>query len=329
MSKIIGRQISAGLGVEKVRGTGQLTAEKWVKKTSAYIVDKTEKVIEDSTCGAVLEDSFNRRVIKKWVEGSLEGIVQADAIGYALYNIFGTVNTTGSTVYTHAFSLLQSILHPMLTVFIKNGDIEQYAYAGGMIGSLNISASMDDYVRYTANFMAKSGVANTDTVECDTEYDFIGKDITIKLADTEAGLSGATAVKIKAVDITFDQGLINDFCFGSYTPDDINNGKLSIEGSFTKNFIDTVYKTLNGNDSAKYMQIVIEGGTTIGSGSDKPTLTILMNKVMITDWAISGGSDELVEETVSFKAFYNKTDTEACTVTLKNLTQEYSVPVSD
>lgn len=329
MSKIIGRQISAGVGVEKVRGTAQLTAEKWFKKTSSYIVEKVENVIEDSVCGAVLEDAFNRRVIKKWAEGSIEGIVQADAIGYMFYNIFGTVNTTGSSVYTHVFSLSQSVLHPSLSIFVKYGGIEQNVHAGGMIGSLNITASIDDYVRDVANFIAKTGVANTDTVSCDTEYDFIGKDITIKIADTEAGLSGATAQKIKAVDITFDQGLISDFCFGSYSPDDINNAKLSIEGSFTRNFIDTTFKTLYGADTAKYMSITIEGGATIGSGSDKPTITILLNKVMVTDWALGGGNDELTEETVSFKAFYNSTDTESCTVTLKNLTPEYSTPVSD
>lgn len=329
MAKIIGRNISAGVSVEKVRNTAQLTAEKWVKKTSAYIEEKAESVIEDSTCGSVLEDSFNRRVIKKWVEGSLEGIVQADAIGYLLYNLFGTVNTTGSTVYTHVFSLLQTILHPTLSIFVKNGGIEQNVYAGGMIGSLNISASIDDYIRYNASFTAISGSANADTVTCDTEYDFIGRDITIKVADTEAGLSGATALKVKGLDITFDQGIIPNFVFGAYTPEDINNAKFSIEGTLTKDYIDTVFKTLYQNDSAKYMSITIEGGSTIGTGSDKPTLTILMNKVMINDWSLSGGADELVQETIGFKAFYNKTDTEACTVTLKNLTSEYSTPVSD
>jgi len=327
MSKIIGRNISVGFSVEKVRGTAQATTEKWMKKTTAYILEKAESVIEDSTCG-VLEDSFNRRVIKKWVEGSIEGTVQADAIGYILYALFGTVNTTGSSVYTHVFSVAQNIIHPSLTLFVKNGTIEQKNFAGGMVGTLNITASMDDYVRFNASFIAMSGSADTEAVSCDTEYDFVGKDVTIKVADTEAGLAGATALKVKSVDITFDQGLIPNYVLGAYTPEDINNGKFSVEVALTKDYIDTVFETLYQNDSAKYMSITIEGSQDIGTGSH-PTITLLLNKAMVTDWSISGGSDELVQEAITLKAFYNKTDTESCTLTLKNNTAEYSTPVSD
>lgn len=327
MSKIIGRNISVGFSVEKVRGTAQATTEKWMKKTTAYILEKSESVIEDSTCG-VLEDSFNRRVIKKWVEGSIEGIVQVDAIGYLFYSLFGTVNTTGSSVYTHVFSVAQNIIHPSLTLFVKNGTVEQKNFAGGMVNTLNLTASTDDYVRFNCAVTAKSGSADTEVVSCDTEYDFIGKDITVKTADTEAGLSSATATKVKSLDITFDQGIAPNFVLGSYTPDDINNTKFSIEGTIVKDYEDTVFETLYQNDSAKYVQITIEGVVDLGSGN-KPTITILLNKVMVNDWSISGGSDEIVQETIGFKAFYNKTDTESCVVTLKNKTAEYSTPVSD
>lgn len=327
MTKIIGRNVSIGFSVEKTRGTAQATVEKWMKKTNAFILEKSEVVIEDSTCG-VLEDSFNRRVVKKWVEGNIDGIVQVDAIGYLFYSLFGTVTTTGSTVYTHTFSVAQNIIHPSLTLWAKNGTIEENKYAGGMVNTLNITASLDDYVRFSSAVTAKSGTSDTDAVSCDVEYDFVGKDITVKVADTEAGLSSATASKIKSLDITFDQGITPNFVLGSYSPDDINNTKFSVEGTIVKDYEDTVFKTLYQNDSAKYVQITIEGEADIGSGSH-PTITILLNKAMINDWSIAGGSDEIIQETIGFKAFYNKTDTESCVLTLKNKTAEYDVPVSD
>ncbi len=327
MSQIIGREVQAGVSVESTRGTAKTTVEKWIKNVSAYILEKADNVVEDSTRG-VLEDSLNRRVVKKRIEGTIEGIAQADAIGYLLYNIFGAVVTTGSTVFSHVFNLSQSVTHASLSLFVKRGAVEQNVYSGGMISKLSLSASMDDYVRFSVDFIARLGASNSASPSYGTEYDFIGKDITIKIADTEAGLAGATATKVKSLDIEFDTGLIDDYVFGAYTPDDIFNTKLSIEGSIKKNYIDTVFKALYEADTAKYMSITIEGGATIGSGSDHPTITILLTKAMVTDWTLSGGADELVEEEIKFKGFYNATDSKACQITLKNLTSEYSTPPS-
>ena len=328
MAKIIGREVEAGFGVEKVRGTAQLTAEKWIKNTTAYIFEKSEVVNENSVRG-VLEDSLNRRVVKKKVEGTLEGIVQVDAIGYLIYNVFGAVSTVDNTgTYTHTFSVAQTNTHASLSTFIKEGAIQQKVFNNSMIGALTINASIDDYLRFNADFIASEGADNTDTPSYDTEYDFIGKDIVFKIADTEGGLAGATATCIKALDITFDQGLIEDYCFGAYNPADINNGKFSIEGTITKNRIDNTFKDLFLSDDSKYMQITITGGTVI-SGVTYPSITILLNKAMVTDWSESGGADELVEETISFKGFYNATDTESGTVIITNLTSEYDTPVSD
>ena len=170
--------------------------------------------------------------------------------------------------------------------------------------------------------------ANSDTPSYDTEYYFIGKDIEIKIADTEGGLAGATAFCIKELNITFDTGLISDFCLGSLTPADNYNAKMSIEGSFVKNFADTTFKDLYRADTAKYMQITIQGDADIGSGNN-PTMTFLFNKVQIQEWERGGGNDELVTETVGFKAFLNETDAKQSQITLQNLTTEYDTPVSD
>jgi len=327
MTKIIGREVEAGFGVENVRGTAQSTAEKWIKNTTAYITETAEVVNENSVRG-VLEDSLNRRVVKKKVEGTLEGIVQVDAIGYLFYNVFGDVSTVDNTgTFTHTFSVAQTNTHPSLSTFIKEGGVQQKVFNNSMIGALTINASTDDYLRFSAGFIASEGEDNTDTPSYDTEYDFIGKDIIFKMADTKAGLSSATATCIKALDITFDQGLIEDYCFGSYTPADINNGKFSIEGTLTKNREDNTFKNLFLSDSAKYMQITITGDTII-SGVTYPSITILLNKAMVTDWSESGGADELVEESITFKGFYNATDSESGTVKITNLTEEYDTPVS-
>lgn len=321
----IGKQIEFGVGVEAVRGTPKTTAEKWARKVSANIMSKAEKAIDDATRG-VLADSDGARIVKKWYEGEIAGIVHADTIGYLFYNLFGAVSSSqlSGVVYGHAFTMDETIQHPALDFFLKTG-ASQEVLDNGMVTALEIIAVQDNYVRFTAGLIASSSAVNSDTPSYDTEYDFIGKDITVKIADTEAGLTGATALSLKTVNIKFDQGAISDFVLGAYNPNDIYNAKMSIEGSFTKNHSDSTFETLFNSDTPKYMSITIEGATVIAGGY-KPKIAIILNKVLVTDWSRSGGNDELATEEVSFKAFYNATDSEQASVSLQNITQEYDTP---
>lgn len=324
MSEIIGREIEVGLATEAVRGTAESTVDKWARNVIATIVERAEHVDDDSTRGK-LEDMEGRRVVQKWVEGDLQGITHADMIGYLYASLYGKVASAvvSGSVYDHVFTLKQNIEHQSLTIFGKDGDAQQIKCAGCMINTLSLNASVDDYLRFTAGVIGRTAEDDTSSPSYDTEYDFIGRDITIKIADTEGGLSGATAIKAKEVTLTHDQGGIRDHVFGSYNPDDIYNAKHMIEGSFVLNFVDETYKDLYLGDTAKYMSITIEGDADIGGGNN-PSITYILNKVMFNDWNREGGNDELVTEPISFKAYYNETDGKASQVTLRNLTSSYA-----
>lgn len=323
MAEIIGKDIEVGVAAEATRGTAESTADHWVKKVTANIIPRTQKVVDDSTLG-VIEDSQGARVVRQWFEGELAGVLHADAFGYLLYNLYGTVSSSNvvGSVYSHDFSLQQSIEHPTLSIFRKDGSVNQDVFGGGMLSTLEVSASTEDYVRFTANFMAKSTTSNSDTPSYSTEYDFIGRDITVKVASSEAGLSGATALNLKTLNVRYDVGATADYVFGSKNPNDIYNTTMGIEVEFTKNYDDTTFEDLYNADTYNYMQISIVGEADIGS-TNYPTITWVLNKVQVQDWSRSGDAGSLVEETVTLKAFYNASDSEQSTVTLKNLTAAY------
>lgn len=324
MYEHIGRQKAVGIAVESTRGTAETVASKWFRKTTATFMPKVDKVVDESTFGR-LEESTGSRRVKHWHEGDIEGNVHADAIGYFFMNLYGAVTSTNVTgsVTSHAFSLDQTLQHPTLSMFLDN-PAKQEVYNGGVVGSLEISADMDKQVAFTASVMAKEADTNADTVSYDTEYDFVGKDITIKVASSEAGLAGATAIKAKNVKINWDAGVIADYVFGSDTPDDIYNGRMAIDVTFERNFVDTTFEDLYKSDDAKYMSIAIVGDTVL-AGSNAPSLTLVLNKVQVMDHTVSDSADELAVETVTLKAFYNETDGEQSTVTIKNVTTEYEV----
>lgn len=321
--EIVGREIEFGVATEATRGTAETAADKWMRKVTANVVERATHALDDTTRGR-LEDGEGRRKVQSHIEGDVEGILHADVLGWLLANIYGIVvtSTVTGSVKSHVFSLAQNIQHQSLTLFAKDGAVQQSTFSNAMINTLEITAAIDDYVRFNASFLASVAASNADTPSYDTEYDFVARDITVKIADTEAGLSGASATKVKDLTVRWDQGLIRDHVVGAYTPDDIYNARLMIDGSFTLNFASETFKDLYLGNGAKYMSITIEGEADLGS-SNRPTVTIVLNKVQFMDWNRAGGANELVTEPISFRAFYNPTDGEQSTVTLKNLTAAY------
>lgn len=322
--EIIGRQIEFGVATEASRGVAETTADRWMRKVNANVVEKATHVLDDTTRG-VLEDGEARRVVQKYIEGDVEGILHIDLIGWLFANIYGSVvtATVEGNVKSHTFSLKQNIQHQSLTLFAKDGSVQQQVFSNAMINTLQINASIDDYVRFSTSFVASVATDNTDTPSYETEYDFVARDIAIKIADTEAGLTSATALKTKDMSITWDQGIVRDHVFGAYNPDDIYNAKLMIEGSFTLNFTDKTFKELYLGNDAKYMSIVIEGDEVL-SGTSKPKIEIILNKVQFMDWNRSGDANSLVTEPINFRAFYNATDKKQSIVKLQNVTSAYT-----
>lgn len=323
MTTHIGREVAFGAAVETTRGTAVTTSDKWFKKTTVSLLPEVEKVVDDSSFGR-LEDAEEARTVREWFGGSIDGVLHADAIGYPLNNLYGTVATeetaASSGVFEHTFTLSQSIIHPTLSFFIAD-KVKKQVYNGGVVSSLSIEATTDDYLRYSMEVLARASATHTDTVSYDTEYDFIGKDITVKVANTLGGLSSATATKIKSLNINIDAGAISDWVFGDTTPEHYN-GAFGIELDFTKNYENATFENLFKSDDAKYVKVAIKGDTVLPS-DNAPEVTFTFYKCKVTDYDVDDSADALREESVTMKALYNVTDEKQSEVLVRNVTTSY------
>jgi hypothetical protein len=328
MADFIGRQLEVGVGVEATRGTAETTASQWLKKISMTVVPRATKTNDESTRN-VLADSLGTRLTQLWVEGDLNGNIHADPIGFFFYNIYGveSVSTVEAGVYSHEFSEVTSVTKPSLTLFGKEAGVNQAVFSNCMVGSFEISAAPDQYVSFNSSFTGIESASNADTPSYNTEYDFVGRDVTLKVATTEAGLVGATALPLKDVTISWDLGLIPDFVLGQYTPQDVFNSQTAIEGSFTINYTASTWETLFRTDAYRYFLIEITGTQTIGLVSN-PKISILLNKVAITDRTREDSAGDLVTESVTFKAYYNDTDSQQSETTVVNVTPNYDLSLS-
>lgn len=328
MTDFIGRQLEAGVAVEATRGTAEATASEWFKKISMTVVPRATKTNDESTRN-VLADSLGTRLTQLWVEGDLTGNVHADSIGYFFYNIYGAeaVSTVEAGVYEHEFSEVTTVTKPSLTLFAKEGNNNQDRFSNCMVGSLELTAAPDQYVAFNSSFTGVAATSNADTPSYGTTYDFVGRDVSMKVATTEGGLVVATPITLKELSISWDLGLVPDFVLGQHTPQDVFNTQTAIEGSFTVNMINTDWLDLFTTDAYRYMEITIEGSQTIGVSSN-PTIVLLLNRVAITDRTREDSAGDLVTETVTFKAYYNQADGQQSSLTLINTTPNYDLSLS-
>lgn len=324
MTKFIGRLADVGIAKEAVRGTGEASASFWLPKLSLSVDDGIEQAVDESSIG-VIEDSPNAAIVAKFAEGEIEGNIYDKSFGLLLLAALGSVSTTGpaqSTVYTHAFSVLQSAQHPSLTLFLEDPN-QDYKYALGVLRSLDLEVMLGAFAKYKAGFRSKVGATATNTPAYTTENSFLPQHGTFKTATNLAGLTGASAINIRSVKLSINKNAEDDRKLGSLDPVDILNKQFQVEGTVELVFTDETFKTELLADTAKAMRIALTNtDVTIGS-SMNPSLTIDLAKVKFSQFERNYSNGDITTATVNFKGHYSLSDTSLITASLVNTQVSY------
>ncbi len=322
-AKFIGRQIQVGIGKESARGT-VVEPTFWLQNMNVDVEDKFEGVADENTL-AVIEDAQDFKVTKKFAEGEVGGKVTDKSIGLLLLSALGGLSTAAgseSSTYVHTFSVQQDAQHDSLTVEVKNPN-EQKAHGNGVVNKLGIKASLGKMVEITVGFLAKLGVASTSTPSYTSENSFIAKDVSVKFAANIAGLGAASAVAIKDVEINIEKNVESDDVLGNVEPADFLNKQLSVSGSVELVYDATTYKALALAGTSRAMRITIENADAIIGTTLHPKLVIDLAKVKFTEWARTSDQNEIIKQTLNFKAFYSLSDTSMISVALTNAQATY------
>lgn len=302
MAKYSGRLVKLGIGRETVRGTGVAPTFQ-VPRTNFSFDDKVVKARSIGGLGT-LADSEESFVTTKYGQGDIEAEVRASSFGLFLYSMLGSLSTSGPTdsAYTHSFSLANSNQHQSLTFLVVDENTTEM-YKLVMLDSLEFIAELDEVVRFNASFMGKLGTGSSSSMATlAAESKFTKKHLSFKLAANLAGLSGASAISIKTLNITFAKNVTLDDVHGTAEPEDLLNRQVAIEGSLTLNYEDETYKDYMRNNTSRAMEIAwTNTDDTIGA-STNPSLTMRFPKVDFFDWEPAYDLDEIVTQTVSFKA---------------------------
>lgn len=324
MTNFIGRLIQVGLGKESARGTA-VTPTKWLPKAVADFEDTFDKVFNEQGVG-VIEDAVDSIVSKKWAEGKIDGNVNDDSFALIILSALGSVSSAGSGdtgVYDHTFSVAQSAQHQSLTIEVKNPN-EQLKFANAVLQKLELNVAKNTLLTFSAEFVAKKGASASNSPSYSTsEHLFVGRHVTVKVATNLAGLDGASAIDVASANLVITKNIEHDDVLGSVDPQDFHNKQFMIEGELELLYDDTTYKALALAGTEKALRIhAVNSDVTIGSTSN-PELKIDLAKVKFTEWSKTSDQNEIIRQTVAFKAFYSLTDTQMVEMVMKNTIASY------
>jgi len=315
MSKIAGRLVRLGLGVESTRGVG-VAPTIWMPHVNTTLFPKVDEARDIGALGS-LADSNDKLVTEKYAEGDITAELRDQSIGYFLYAWLGAVSSSGSgDEYEHSFSLSESNQHKSLTI-VEKSDIVTQMYKLAMLSRFEINVTLDGLVQFTAGILAKNPVTTTQTPSITAENKFTKKGTKIYIAADLASLDAATALETKALTLTSDTGAERDSAHGTVQPVDILNKMMSIEGSLSLNYEDNTLRNYMVDGDTKAVRIDIEDlDTTLDSNT--PRLRIELPKVDFSEWEGNYALEDIVSQTIKFKANYDNTNGIISTCALRN-----------
>jgi hypothetical protein len=320
MTKLIGRKFNVGIGKESTRGTA-VAADYWLPKMDFSHGDKISEVVHESSIGTI-HDAENSHIVEKFSEGKLKGRIADTSFGLILEAVFGgdvaTLVATG--VYDHVFSVLESAQHPSLTVDISEPNASTgIRYALSMIDSLEVTFEIKAYGQYEISFRGNKNVAGANTASFTVENIFLPQHASVKFATNLAGLAGASAISVKKATIKISKNIEDDQVIGTLDAIDRLNKQFSVEGSVELTYEDRSYiDTIMLGGLSKAMRIAFTNSdVTIGVGSN-PTITFDMASVRLSEVARTISNDDIVKQTLNFKAYYSIADTQMIKATLRN-----------
>lgn len=318
MSKFIGRLSDVGVARESSRGTGVAPAL-WLPKIENNFYPRVTKQRTQASYGTINQDGYQSYMVQKWSEGSLVLELEDKALGYFLYALLGTCNSSGpvDSAYTHAFTLQNDNQHDSLSITVKESDIATVIYTMAMINSLKIEANTGEIAKLTVDLISKMEKdTNAVTPSYSAQNKFVARNFSLKLADNTAGLGTASVIRPKSFSLTVNKNAKPDFGLGTADPVDIYNQAISIEGEIELNYADETYKDLMLNGTFKAMRVAFTSDALIGNSS-VPSFTLDLSRCDFDVWEPARPNDELATQKIQFRALYDVTNgnvINACTL---------------
>lgn len=267
---------------------------------------------QDVPASGHIADAKNVKNTKKYSEPSVSGAVNNEFFGLLLKAALGTLTTTADTpetdVHSHAALVANTNAHPKLTLVFDEGALAGRQIVDAMISRLQFTVKNGEVASFEADFMGgfPTDVSLSPVVPDEINYD--PSHVTVKVEANEGALAGGTGKCVEEVTLTIEKNIGSKYCLGSITPDKLFNTEMVITGSMISTYEDQTYRDVWKDSSFKAIGIyLVNDDELIGAATD-PSLEFIIPKAAYKEWTMDAPTDDLVRQTIAFKAYLSGSD---------------------
>lgn len=326
-SKGVGRILQFGIAKETTRGTANAAADFWVPWQELTVDEMIENVMDEQAIG-VIEDSRGQTRVKNVGAIKIVAPIEDKTFPLVLYAVFGGLVTSASgdgSVKNHTITVGQSAQHQSLSMYTDDPLAAQdYKFANGAFAKFSIKYEQKKFVTFEAELRSKPGSTATNTPSVSTQNRFLPQHFSFKTATTYSLLSTGTAVTLKSLTLDADPHLEDDDVLGSITSADFLNKQLTVEGTIEALWQnESDFKTAFLAGTAKAVRISLVNSDVLIGSSSNPTVQVDLANVVFTELTRPLVLNDLVKQTLKFKAHYSVTDSLMLSILCKNLQTSY------
>lgn len=319
MTKFVGRRGTLGIAREATKGV-PVNPQYWLPYVTMTFFDRTNTVAEEQGMGNIA-DQDSIYVTMTMGEGDIESQLYDQAIPYILMSLLGAVPvTSGGNPYTHTFTLSNTNVPQTLSLYWTDPD-RDYMFPQAVVESLKVSVSPAGIVSYTIHFKSKSARNWTHQTPSFTTLGtkFLHQHLIFKLASNLAGLSAATNISLKNLDLTIDRKTIFDEVIGTVEPEDILSQPISVEADLELNLEDDTYRNymLDGTYKSAEIKFLV---------SSSSSLDFQFPRVGFTTWEPDYKLNEIAKQKIHMKANYDSANAQAIITTATVINTKVSYP---
>ncbi len=302
-----GRQNFYWVWVETTRWSGLVTdLNSWFEQGDADFQDRYE-LGEDNGVNWSIMDGSDVFKSAEWADWKIWGNLKMNSISAFLYNVLWSKTTTipEAGVYQHAMTLLENNLHPSLVIANEN-PIEKKLYSLAMVKSFEISASIWEVATVSIDLESKGWVVDAAITKTFTvDENFLARFGIFKLANTYAWLDAAASMNLRSFKMTFTPNTERRWSLWNIGPAEILNKTYNVSWTVEFDYADNIVKDLATNATKQALQFaIIDTEKTIWLVSN-PTLDFRFYRVAFTSYEVSAPVDDVVTQSLNFKALYD------------------------
>ncbi len=274
----------------------------WFEQTDADFQDRYTLWEDNGVNGSIMDGSD---VFKTEESGNLK----MNSISSFLLNILGEKTSAetwaSSWIFEHDFTLLETNTHPSL-VIAKESEIEKKLYTLWMIKSFEISAEIWEVAKVSIDLESKKWEVDvTITKDFTVDENLLARFGIFKLANTYAGLDAAAEMCLRSFKLTFTPNSERRGCIWDIWPAEILNKTYNVAWTVEFDYTDNIVKDLATSATKQALQFaIIDTEKDLWDGSN-PTLDFRFYRVAFTSFEVSEPVDDVVTQSLNFKALYD------------------------